>query len=280
MIDVPCYICGSAKHAPYASENGFRLVKCVSCGLLYVTPRPDATEIAEAHKYGVHAGKEKLDVSGGFRSSNVANYLDMLETLYGDGLCEAEGRWLDIGCGHGEFLVALRRYSAGGIKGYGLEPNVHKQKSARSLGLDVDYFDLASHDGRYEYLSLLNVYSHLPDPTVSLGDWKHLLKPGGELLLQTGDTADMTNREHYRPFSLPDHLSFASEAILVRLLKSLGFEVLDIVKYPFPRLDFLTLGKEAAKLVWPGKHSMLGYMVSNFVRQRKTDLYIRACLKA
>ena len=35
----------------------------------------------------------------------------------------------------------------------------------------------------------------------------------------------------------------ASEAILASLLKSLGFEVLDIVKYPFPRLDFLTLAE-------------------------------------
>lgn len=280
MIDVHCYICGSAKHAPYASENGFRLVKCLGCGLLYVSPRPDVTEIAQAHKCGMHAGEEPLDVTDGFRSSKVAHYLGMLETLYGDGLREAEGRWLDIGCGHGEFLVALRRYSAGGIKGYGLEPNVRKQKSARSRGLDVDYFDIASHDGQYEYLSLLNVYSHLPDPKATLRDWKHLLKPGGELLLETGDTADMTSREHYRPFSLPDHLSFASEAILVSLLKSLGFEVLDIVKYPFPRLDLLTLAKETAKLVWPGKHSMLGYMVGNFVRQRKTDLYIRARLKA
>ncbi|MGH8533872.1 MAG: hypothetical protein ACREV1_14385, partial [Gammaproteobacteria bacterium] len=89
-------------HTPYASENGFRLVKWVGCGLR-PTPRRSPGRISTACTLA-----RKVDVTGGFRSGKVAHYLDMLEALYGDGSRVAEGRWLDIGCGHGAFLVALR----------------------------------------------------------------------------------------------------------------------------------------------------------------------------
>ena len=35
-----------------------------------------------------------------------------------------------------------------------------------------------------------------------------------------------------RPFYLPDHLSFASESIIIRILERLGFEILSVKKYP------------------------------------------------
>ena len=124
--------------------------------------------------------------------------------------------------------MAIQKYSSQNIEIQGTEPNIHKQESAKQRGLNVDYFDLESHKKKYDVISMLNVYSHLPDPPKFLESLKNLLNSRGELILETGDTASLSAKDHYRPFYLPDHLSFASESIVVNILESLNFEILNV----------------------------------------------------
>ena len=53
---IVCPFCGDPKYLPWARENGFVAVKCISCGLVYVNPRPSLSLISEAVKTGVHKG--------------------------------------------------------------------------------------------------------------------------------------------------------------------------------------------------------------------------------
>jgi SAM-dependent methyltransferase len=282
LVETGCYNCGSSGHTPYAAENGFCLVKCTACGLLYVTPRPDENQISRAHECGIHQGQSELDMTGVFNKPAVSGYSSALKDLYGNELQASARRWLDIGCGHGEFLVALEKFSHGQVCARGIEPNQHKQRSARARGLEVSYFDLRTHKEQYDVVSLLNVYSHLPNPPEFLRVCKSLLKPGGELLLETGDTADLPGEEHPRPFLLPDHLSFASERIVLGILQRCGFRVVALRKYPaFPfRCGVSRWLKEVVKLAWPGKQSQLGMLVEEYRRSRRyvTDMYVRLVL--
>ena len=276
MIDVDCYNCGSHRRSFYAEENGFTLVKCAECGLLYVTPRPSLEEISAAHRLGVHDGDATLEVTGQFNEYRILAYLRILRDLYGGELRAGQQQltWLDIGCGHGEFMTAIQEFSGNIVAATGIEPNLHKQASAQARGLNVSYFDLAGHENQYDFLSLLNVYSHLPDPKESLSGWKRLLKPGGELLLETGDTASLSSEEYLRPFKLPDHLSFASQEIVVGILEDIGFEVLAIGKYPYPfvELSGSRFVKELLKLLWPDRQSRIRY----FGQKYRTDMFVRA----
>jgi 2-polyprenyl-3-methyl-5-hydroxy-6-metoxy-1,4-benzoquinol methylase len=276
MIKTNCYYCDIDDSAFYASENGYTLVKCNRCGLIYLNPRPEDHEIAQAHQMGVHKGDIEIDVTGIFDFTKVLMYQNVLNDLYGKETPRQQSKWLDIGCGHGEFLLALQRWSQNKIKPMGIEPNIRKQKSAQSHGLDVSYFDLTQHTDKYSHISLLNVYSHLPNPIQNIELWKKLLLPNGELLIETGDTAHLDNHEHYRPFYLPDHVSFASEEIIRNILDKCGFEVIKIIKYPFVRKNIMTLGKEIIKLVWSPEKSRLKYVFSS---KYNTDMYVRARLK-
>lgn len=271
-----CYYCGSDQHAFYAAENGFSLVKCHGCGLLFVENRPDDNAITQAHKQGKHGGTKEFNVTGMFNPTKIPHYLRVLEDLH-QGDWGQNATWLDVGCGHGEFMVAVQKYSSGKIRVTGTEPNIHKQASARKRGLNVDYFDLESHTNTYDVISLLNVYSHLPDPPLFLQTVKKLLNPGGELILETGDTAGLPARDHYRPFDLPDHLSFASESIIVGILQHLGFEIICLKKYPFVRLDLQGIAKELVKAVLPRYKSRLRYYL-NWQKYAETDLFVRARL--
>ncbi len=269
-----CYNCRSTKHVFYAEENGYALVKCRDCGLLFVEDRPDDSEILQAHMQGRHRGQSELDVSGTFNSRRMPHYRRVLRDLYPEGI-DGPAAWLDIGCGHGEFMAVVQAYAAGSITIRGTDPNVHKQASARLRGLDVGYFDIDTHRGKYDVISMLNVYSHLPDPPRFISSLKRLLNPGGELILETGDTADFTADEHYRPFYLPDHLSFASERIVIGILERIGFKVLSVRKYPYAGLDSLSLFKELVKTLLPHHVSRIRFWQRRALYAR-TDMYIRA----
>ncbi|MDP6523613.1 MAG: class I SAM-dependent methyltransferase [Kiritimatiellia bacterium] len=278
MRVLTCYNCGSDGRAFYAEENGFSLVRCSACGLLYVEERPDDKEIAEAHKQGKHSGLKELNMTGRFNAAKISRYLKVLEDMFEGGL-GTKATWLDVGCGHGEFIAAVKEYGSGRIAVRGTEPNIHKQESARKRGLDVSYFDIESHKEKYDAVSLLNVYSHLPDPPAFLELLKKRLNPEGEIIIETGDTACFPAKQHYRPFYLPDHFSFASESIVVDMLRRLGFEIIIVNKYPSLPFDFRNIAKEVVKAFLPRYRSSLRYY-AKWWRYTQTDMFIRAKVKA
>lgn len=271
-----CYFCGSEQHTFYAEENGFHLVKCGVCGLLFIDDRPNDSEISQAAKQGIHGGLNSFDVTGGFEPAKIAIYLKVLEDLFNADLGNKKS-WLDVGCGHGEFMIAVQKYGSDKVIVRGTEPNVRKQESARKKGLNVNYFEIESHEDKYDIISMLNVYSHLPDPPSFLNLLKKILNPHGELVLETGDTAGLSAKDHFRPFYLPDHLSFASEDIMVGILKRLDFEILSIRKYPLMRFNLDRIVKELIKAILPNYQSKLRYYRRIY---SQTDMFIRARLRS
>jgi SAM-dependent methyltransferase len=270
-----CYNCGSNRRTLYAVENGFSLVKCVECGLLYTSERPDDETISNAHQRGKYPGIRDLDLGGRFDADKIPVYTTVLDDVFkGKGI--AVQNWLDLGCGHGEFLVALDEYFQGGIDLVGIEPNIHKRASALKRGLVVGE-NIEAIGEQFDAISLLNVYSHLPDPPKYIDLVGKRLRPGGVLLIQTGDTADYTAKDHYRPFYLPDHLSFASEKIITDILCRLDFEIVNVSKYPFFRRSIKQIGKELVKAMLPRyRHRSRIKYLFRWRRYAHTDMYVLA----
>jgi 2-polyprenyl-3-methyl-5-hydroxy-6-metoxy-1,4-benzoquinol methylase len=271
VYEVKCYNCNGNEAIFYATENGYNLVKCSGCGLLYVNPRPSDDEIVEGAQQGLHKGDVTLNHTGRFDPTRLWVYKRVLRDLYPNG-CPYKS-WLDIGCGHGELLASVNEVYNGTISIKGSEPNIHKQESARKRGLDVSYFDIFTHESKYDVISLLNVYSHLPNPRIFLSRCKEMLLSGGEIIIQTGDSANFLPEEHFRPLFLPDHLSFASERILRDILNQTGFEVVVLKHYPIVYPNIIYFAKEVLKIIWPGQKSRIKYMLNP---KYKADMYIRA----
>lgn len=230
---VNCYVCGTRNERVWAQENGYTAVRCAECGLVYVDPRPPLESISKAAQTGLHEGQDRLDVVGSYGGApRVRHYVRVLHDLYGPGYFYGSGeRWLDYGCGYGEFLEALREESGKTLSLTGFEPNAIKSASARERGLDVG-FESTTLERRFHYLSLLNVYSHLPNPLTTLAELREALEPGGELLLQTGNFAELEREEIPVRLDLPDHLSFAGERLVQRVFEASGFRVHRVVRYP------------------------------------------------
>ena len=276
MITVDCYNCKSSAHTHYCDENGFSLVRCDGCGLLYIRERPEDAQIDEATAVGQHHGDKTLDANVHYNPSIKTEYRGALKSLFNGDFSGIE-TWLDVGCGYGEFLETISEASGGKVSVFGSEPNQVKQAHDKKRGLNVDYFDLTTHDRKYDMVSLMNVYSHLSDPNAFIGDMKNVVKPGGRLLIETGDAAGFSYEDILKPLCLPDHLSFASEKILTDMLTRHGFTVEKTYRcadLPLRPLPFL---KEVVKAVLPGYDSFLKYYLK-WWKYQDSRLYILARL--
>jgi len=204
--------------------------------------------------------------------------MGVLHDLYRDDLGNLK-TWLDVGCGHGEFMEAVIKYSGSSIDIKGIEPNTSKMESARRRNLEVSDSDLSVHEGKYDAVSILDVYSHLFDPPAFLSSLTRLLNPSGELILQTGDSARFSSEEHPKPFCLPDHLSFASEEIVVSILRRINFEIISIKKYPYFYREPKIIIKELAKLIVPKYNSNFKYYLK-WKKYSGMNMYIRARIRS
>ena len=136
---------------------------------------------------------------------------------------ERSGPVVDLGCGRGEFLEALRER---GLGARGVEGNANVVRECREKGLDVVEGDLVDFLRAQAGGSLGGVFSaqvaeHLPPPVLvaMLAEAHRALRPGGLLLLETVNPRSVTgllevfNRDltHERPLH-PDTLRFLAAA--------------------------------------------------------------------
>lgn len=281
LIIKKCYNCHSESYDLFDTEHGYDLVKCRNCGLLYVNPRPVDQYISKAATLGQHQREKDQLVTGRYQGAKINNYLKVLREIYPNGELEMRDiKWLDIGCGFGEFIEAINNYTEKSCFVIGIDPNKEKILSAKNRNLNVSTDNLDHLDEKFDYISLLNVYSHLPDPSIFLAEIKKYLKKNGELLLQTGHTSHIPKEFQPRPYDLPDHLSFANKEIVISILQRIGFEIIDVRMYRssiYPRYyEFLKIVKLLVKVF-----IRRGEKISNlYPKHPNIDMYIRCRLRA
>lgn len=247
---INCPFCGKDESMSWAYENEYTMVKCVSCGLIYVNPRPPLSMIGEACKTGVHRemthGRTAV---GRYASWKVWFYRRILRQMFADVWERSTPiSWLDVGAGFGEFIQAVSMLAPSGSNIVGLEPMKPKVEAARERGLNVHEGYLSEVEERFDCISLINVFSHLPNFREFLGNLKNKLSPGGEVFIETGNIGDLQDY-HQAPTELdpPDHLVFSGERHIIDWLREAGFLVVDFKK---KRKDgIVNFGKNVVKRI-------------------------------
>lgn len=230
---IVCPCCQGSSASPWAEENGYVAVKCSGCGLVFVNPRPANALIAEAVETGIHADVPHERTAIGRRDARkVDRYHRVLGTLFRD-IWDAESpiSWLDVGAGYGEVVEAVSSLVPGGSTVIGVEPMQPKARQARDRGLDVRQGYLSDVAERVGFLSLVNVFSHIPEFRGFLSEVRATLIPGGEVFIETGNIGDLaSHRDAPSELDLPDHLVFAGENNIVRFLEEAGFAIVTITR--------------------------------------------------
>jgi SAM-dependent methyltransferase len=224
-----CPYCASLSHKFWASEFGYSVVRCSDCKLLFISPMPDAKYVDTAVKAGFHENIG-LNVKAKRVSRKVYYYKKIISSVFPDLLNSNKPiLWVDVGCGYGELLQALECVAPNGSEILGFEPMEAKAKNAMARGLNVTNDYLKPNLISADVVSMVDIFSHIPDFHGFLKIVASNLKPGGYLFLETGNLADLELRDQFSgELGLPDHLVFASEAIIKGYLEKAGFSVMSI----------------------------------------------------
>lgn len=225
MEHVNCPCCKENETREWASENGFIAVKCCICGLIYVNPRPCEADIADANKIGVHQTRDgkNLNVSARRRAKKLTYYAKIISEMFAaERVRGAPLKWLDVGAGYGEVIEAVGR-ALPNANVEGIEPMLPKVRAAQARGLRISDRSIEETDSDYDLISLINVFSHIPN----FSDFGRMLaaklKPGGILFLETGNLPDLTSRDEFMDsLFLPDHLVFAAPRQMEIMTESIG----------------------------------------------------------
>jgi len=225
---IVCPYCNGSKSSTWASENKFTAVKCSNCGLVYVNPRPIQSLIREAVETGIHSNveNERTAIARHVRRK-VTHYKKILALMFNDiWQISKQISWLDVGAGYGEVVEAVSALAPSGSKIEGIEPMKPKVIYSRARGLKISEKYLNDVTEKFDFVSLVNVYSHIPDFRLFLGEIKKVLVDNGEFYLETGNIGDLVD-SHEVPteLDLPDHLVFAGEKHLTGYLSEADFSI-------------------------------------------------------
>ena len=144
---------------------------------------------------------------------------------------DRKGAVLDIGCGYGFALLALKKLHFENIEG--VEVSAQQADRARSFGLNVDVVEdtrswLVSRTQRFSVVMLLDVLEHVPvsEQIPLLRAIYGSLAPDGRLIVQLPNAnAILSARWRYNDFT---HYSSFTENSLYYVLRNAGFNDIKI----------------------------------------------------
>lgn len=224
---VNCNLCGHGKAKLLFIKDGFRHVRCNSCGLIYVNPRLKKSKEALDSFYTQSANSESL----------IKNLLERDYSLKRQKIFCAElkkmeryrklNRILDIGCSFGGFLNAAGKY---GWDAKGIEVVYEVGKYGKELyGLDIFFGTLDEAQlkpSSFDVIRLNNVIEHIHFPVEFLTSVNKLLREGGLLTVSTTNYDSLSVLicgKEWIYFDGRHHIYLFTPLTLKRLIEKSGF---------------------------------------------------------
>ncbi len=232
MENVPCNLCGEDDAERLTAQRGFFIVRCRTCGLVYVNPRPASEDLVSLYA--------DYHTRGGETEASWDRLMHRIFRESAEMLCSSRngsrpGRLLDVGCGYGAFVAVMRER---GWDAEGVDPSLAVATAARRKGRPVHLGTLEivqAPDGTYDAITMFYVLEHVPDPMGALRRAFNLLTPGGILLVRVPHTTPIVRL--LAPLGLgealydpPFHLYDFSPAVLREMLRRTGFA--DVRTFP------------------------------------------------
>jgi SAM-dependent methyltransferase len=242
MEYVNCNLCGldnarvlfSKKDKFGTAENGFNVVECQGCGLLYINPRPSEEEMGRFYPK-TYSWKETLEADSfltklvrklekGYRYHLLRDEVSKVVKFTG----RSQGKVLDVGCGTGDRLDVFRNK---GFETYGVETSDSADYAKDHLKLNVlkgDLFSAKFPRGFFDIVTLYNVLEHTHDPIKVCQEVQRILKEDGFLIVQVPDKNSLQYKlfkKRWAAFDVPRDLYYFGIETLISMLEKVGLTV-------------------------------------------------------
>ena len=206
-------------------SSPFFVVKCRNCDLVYTDPRPTPEAIGSWYP------DDYAPFEGMFEKSLVDRVKDRLvaRDIRGMRVYRDRNMVLEVGCGNGDFLAALRDdgWFVGGIDMSEQAAEIAKRKH----GLTISQGSLLNthyHNDMLDMIIMKHVLEHVHDPMANLKEAFRILRPGGVLFIWVpnfGSIEDKIFGRYWYMFNIPLHLYHFSQETLKQYLVEAGFTV-------------------------------------------------------
>ncbi|MFN3721016.1 MAG: class I SAM-dependent methyltransferase [Rhizobium rhizophilum] len=209
------------------------------CRHVFAWPTPNRDQIPALYEtYSTHAPVALL------RKNSKSRLIDLSVALFGlvDDLHGQIRRWrlmdmanrrgaiLDVGCGAGNLLVALRADGYDDLTGIDFDPKA--VQVAQAAGLNVQAGEVSDVDRRdFDVVLMNHVIEHLPDPEQALVDVFARLKSGGVLIIRTPNSGSYLANffgSDWRGLEPPRHLHIFSVESMELMARKAGFRPIDV----------------------------------------------------
>lgn len=218
MIEIhSCPICNGANFVPFissidhtVSHETFRIVKCVSCNLVFTNPRPDDQELAKYYASSTYISHQKKAQTFIDKIYLLVRHFTLkwkLKLIQNNSV--ATGRTLlDFGCGTGEFIRVSKSI---GWQITGVEPS---QKARAGAPPEVSRDILPSlkeikSDIRFDVITLWHVLEHVPDLNETLQQLKSHCAERGTIFIAVPNHSSHDGhhyKENWAGYDVPRHL--------------------------------------------------------------------------
>ncbi|MCX6113028.1 MAG: class I SAM-dependent methyltransferase, partial [Proteobacteria bacterium] len=228
----------------YGVEGTFDLYRCDRCGLISIFPAPHgdilkryypsdyysyiSTEKAESEKGSVKQ-KASFYFRHPFKALNCILYSKLLKQK--DLLCYKKGfNVLDIGCGHGKYLLDKKRH---GCDCFGVDIDEKALKKLREKDGGVktycgNLWEAGLSNESFDVVNLDNVLEHIGEPEKVLSEVKRIMKKEAVLRVVVPNSASLTHRlfrKYWMGLDVPRHLYTFSIKNLKILFKNTGLTI-------------------------------------------------------
>jgi ubiquinone/menaquinone biosynthesis C-methylase UbiE len=247
-----CPLCGAPGRARfcdlpdrlYQAPGQWTVAQCekAECNLLWLNPMPVAEDLGLAYRgyfthgpaqdslarrvaWALHAVLNALPA----RCTGLARQRRRMECLFLD--TQLPGRLLDVGCGDGRFLHAMRRR---GWQVEGLDfDHAAAEQARRQFGLTVHLGQLSEVQlpaESFDAVTLRHVIEHVPNPAAVLADCRRLLRKGGRMVVVTPNTESWglgRFQAHWMGLDPPRHLHLFAARSLAACARQAGWDTVN-----------------------------------------------------
>jgi len=207
------------------------LLRCNACGQL-ISQCTSARYWQSMQEFDDSQGTLPKAGSEAGRVRRSRKFLDRIANLLG--LPPEKIRLLDVGCSSGAFLNSAVEI---GFCAEGVEPAPKAAATAQYSGLKVRQgllHEAGYADEQFDAITLFEVIEHLQQPQELLRECRRILRPGGILLIGTGNAGSWSMSAMGASWEYLDigkhggHISFFNPGSIALLSQRTGFSVAEI----------------------------------------------------